>query len=38
MDSNFQKGKLINTKQLEFGYISKPDSGFLRGRINSKVD
>jgi len=38
MDSNFQKGKLLKTKQLEFEYIAKADSGFLRGKISSEID
>jgi hypothetical protein len=38
MNSNFQKGKMLTTKQLEFAYTAKADSGFLRGRISAEID
>jgi hypothetical protein len=38
MNSNFQKGKILTTKQLEIAYKAKADSGFLRGRISSEID
>ena len=38
INSNFQKGKMLSTKQLEFAYTAKMDSGFLRGRISAEID
>jgi hypothetical protein len=38
MNSNFQKGKMLTTKQLEFAYTAKADSGYLRGRISAEID
>jgi hypothetical protein len=38
INSNFLKGKMLTTKQLEFAYTTKADSGFLRGRISGEID